>query len=272
MNESPIIVEAESLLPQLDPAFERGCWLLHPARQYLSPAFHRAIDALTDTDTIACYASILDCMAGDSLRYVRNTGQRGFCMYFCHHPAALGRRIAVTAAVHEGAHFITDQHPSRDEPNEEKAIADWWANPPSDKGHSREWATAAMHLAYRAMQLGAPVAVDELLASAGLSNSFITDLRGELVGRADEPIEVILGSGSRQSPQAANGAKRRRKPYFPHTEFGYYGVITRFADGSVEQPGDLDGNPPRRFGSYDEFIGVMRREKRERRRLRQGVC
>ena len=249
-----IIAEAKELLPQLDPAFERGAWLLHCGSPFLTDKFNQFVRAFSG-DAIACTCSVLDVFAGDSLRYERNPGQRAFCMFFGQHPLSLGRKIAWTAIAHEAAHFLTDQSRARDLVDEDEAIKLWWSELGGYGEHNHAWCRAAMHLAYRAMTHGVPVAVDELLASAGFDECFMAGLRDELVSRADEPIENILASSDRA--QAPAGRRPRK---FPRVELIAGAPMMAFADGSVETIPDLRGEGGgERFAHPREFMKQLDR-------------
>jgi len=248
-----IINEAKQVLPQLEPAFERGAWLLHCGQSHLTDKFNQFVRAFSG-DSIACTCSVLDILAGYSLRYERNPGQRGFCAYL-QHPLALGLKIAWTAITHEGAHFLTDRSRARDLADEDEAIKLWWSEMGGYGEHNHAWCRAAMHLSYRAMTLGVPVAVDELLASAGLEESFLAGLRDELVSRADEPIENILASSDRA--QAPAGRRPRK---FPRVELIAGAPMMAFADGHFETFADLRGEGGgERFAHPREFMKQLDR-------------
>jgi hypothetical protein len=185
--------EAKDLLPQLDPAFERGVAVLHTGSDYIDARFLQLMSMLTPGGAYASTCTVLDIFAGKSLRYERSAGQRGFCMFFNTHPLSLGSEMAWAAIIHEAGHYLTDRHPSRDEPDEKKALRDWWGSWGGDNGgHDNQWRRACAHLSYRAAAIGG-IAVDvtSLFEDHG-GSAVMQGLRSELVSRIDEPIESIL--------------------------------------------------------------------------------
>jgi hypothetical protein len=252
----------ESLLPQLDPAFERGAWLLHCTSPYLTDNLRQLV-ALTAPDCIACTNTVFDIVAGDSLRYERSKGQRGFAMYFGEHPAMLGPAVAWAAVIHEAAHYLTDRHPSRDEADEGRAIKDWWGTWSNRDSHNTDWQRACAHLAFRAMRLGVDVNVTALFQDYG-GTEFLSGLRSELVSRADEPIEQILSGGHRATATATVAtptARRPRSKRFPYMASMGGEPVRMHADGSIETFARLDGTGAKRFASIVEFRKRGRRKR-----------
>jgi hypothetical protein len=278
-----VVFEIKTVLPQLDAAFERGVWPLHCGSPHLTSGFRQLMELYTSDATIACTCTVMDCLAAESLRYERDRGQRGFAMYFAEHPSALGREIAWTAAIHEGAHYLTDRSPSRDESDEAKAVRDWWASWSCGTEHGRDWARAAMHLSYRALSCGVPVRTSELLTSAGLDDKFTAELRSELVSRVDEPIESILAGGGQPERRAATSTQQAGEPRAnrgPRLYMTRYGPVRSFPDGTVETAASLDGRySAQRFESWAqledaESLKTYERESRlgvQRRRIRAAA-
>jgi hypothetical protein len=255
--------EMESLLPQLDPAFERGAWLLHCTSPYLTDNLRQLV-ALTAPDCIACTNTVFDIVAGDSLRYERSKGQRGFAMYFGEHPAMLGPAVAWAAVIHEAAHYLTDRHPSRDQPDEGKAIKDWWGSWSKEDSHTPDWKCVCAHLAFRAMRLGVDVNVTALFQDYG-GTDFLAGLRSELVSRADEPIEQILSGGHRATVAQSQAQTTAREPRSTESRWPKVMMmgepVMLHKNGEVETMPDLLGRGGKRFASIVEFRKRGRRKR-----------
>ena len=247
--------EMAAILPQLDPAFERGAWLLHCGSEYLNDAMLKFV-SLSAPDCIACTCTVMDIFAGKTLRYERSKGQRGFCMWFGKHPLSLGSEVAWAAVIHEAGHYLNDRHPSRDEPDEGKAIADWWGTwKAEDNSHGDNWRRACAHLVFRAMRLGLKVNSTALFEQFG-GIEFMTGLRAELVSRADEPIERILfgppsANGSQLEPATRSGTPRKPQKWPKTAWLGEPVLMHR--DGSIEVLPDLSGKGGERFPSIEAF-------------------
>lgn len=182
------ITRVQNLLPKLDPAFKRGAFILHHGSPYLTGEFWRLVHGITEPGTIACYSPILDVLAADSLRYHREPGQRCFCMFM--RASTHDFNLVLAAAIHEGAHYLTDRHQSRDEPDQAKAIANWWKNRPRDiNSHSRSWLRGVVHLWHRACRLGCELP----LSTFGLEQyDYGVKDWGPLLDEASEKEDVAL--------------------------------------------------------------------------------
>lgn len=271
-----IIDQAERLLEAVDPAL-RGARILHPLSPYLSGGLRSLVNTITVREAHACTCSVLDCLAASSMPYDCPPG-RFFCMYLDHHPEGVAPEVVMTAAVHEAAHHLTDRHPSRDEPDRQKAVRDWWGTWGKDSGgHSSEWARAAAHLAFRFAAIGGVRVPTDLLFGGYVDNpkAHMAGLRGEMAGRTNKPIEKILarnvnhGSHSAgRSPKEIATVKRRRaaRPYsWLGWENGHLQAVHK--SGKVEIFGG-PGERSRVFASQaaaDDYIAAEHAAYRARR-------
>ena len=195
MNKERIVCEAEHWLPRMDADFERGVAILHCGSTYIDESFMRLMDVMTSNETIACTASVMDILAGQSLRYERTAGQRRFAMYFKQHPLALGSRKAWVAVVHEAGHHLEDTSPARDMVDESAAVKHWWKSPRDGSAHhGRRWVRAVAHLSYR-LAVIANIAVDAelLLGQYGPATAITQSLRAE-VRQVGTPIRAVLAT------------------------------------------------------------------------------
>lgn len=196
MSEPKVVCEAKQWLPKLDPIFQRGVHIIHAGTNHLDVKLASFVKVLTSVDTYACTCSVFDVLAADSLRYVRNPGQRCFAMYFRQHPGAIGDSLARLAIIHEAAHYVSCVSPARDL-TDERAAAQLWARRPDGDGgpeHDSRWLRASAHLAFRAAAVeGLDIDIQRLLAPYAIADAVMGSLRPELRD-VSTPIESILAT------------------------------------------------------------------------------
>lgn len=154
---STIVARIEQLLPALDPALQHAA-VMHPARDYITAGFRDYVDlalrSLGGARRVrAFYQPVLDCLATESLRYVRPTAARFFCCYFTAHPDAMDASQAWQTTLHEAGHHLQfADDPTRDM-REGEALRLFFTRDTTTRpagGHCRDWIRATAHLMHRA--------------------------------------------------------------------------------------------------------------------------
>lgn len=153
MSTESVVREVEQLLPHLDPAFERGAVILHTGSEYLTSAFRNYVFSVVDDNVIACYSSIMDIQSRPCRPYDSLPTGRFFATFM--RASAHDVNLTLAAAIHEGAHYLTDRNPARDEPDQKKAPALWWQyRDPHAGSHDRDWLKCVVSLWHRACRFG----------------------------------------------------------------------------------------------------------------------